>query len=101
MKTLQKSLRKRLSREEFIEKFYNKSKSSGSKSVLTSVLKLFDKFCLDVYGNDSENLLEELRGDMGDALYNFLQDFIKDSASPILIPELNKVRYNALRSGLE
>jgi len=47
-----------------VEKFYNKSKSSGSKSVLIAVLRGFDNFSSEVYGETSEKLLEKLRGDM-------------------------------------
>ena len=73
MKTLQKALRKILTREEFIKKFYSKSKSSGSKSVITSVLNVFDDFCLNVYGNDAEKMLRDLREDgMGDSQDNCL-----------------------------
>ena len=57
MKTLQKTLRKILTREEFVEKFYSKSKSLGSKSVITSVLNVFDDFCVKVYGKDAEKML--------------------------------------------
>ncbi len=88
MKTLQKTLRKTLTREEFIEKFYNKSKSSGSKNVLISTLKIFDGFCSKVYGNDSERLLDKLRGDTSDALYHFLQDFINYMGDKNLKPNL-------------
>jgi hypothetical protein len=56
LKTLQKTLRKILTREKLIEKFYSKSKSSGSKSVITSVLNVFDDFCLNVYGNNAEKM---------------------------------------------
>jgi len=60
LKTLQKSLRKTLTREEFVEKFYSKSKSSGSRSVIISILNIFDDFCLKVYGNNAEKLLGEI-----------------------------------------
>lgn len=100
MKTLQKSLRKRLTREEFVEKFYSKSNSVGSKTVLLSVLKNFDSFCIEVYGNDSESLLEELRGDMGDALYNFLQDFIKYLEDKRLKPKTIASYFSTLRTYL-
>ena len=100
MKTLQKCLRKRLTREEFVEKFYSKSKSSGSKSVLLSVLNNFDDFCHKVYQNDSEKLLEELRGDMGDALYNFLQDFINYMEEKNLKPKSIASYFSTLRTFL-
>ena len=100
MKTLQKSLRKRLTREEFVEKFYSKSKSVGSKTVLLSVLKNFDTFCLEVYQQDSEKLLEELRGDMGDALYNFLQDFIEYMEKKSLKPKTIASYFSTLRTYL-
>jgi len=61
LKTLQKSLRKRLTKEEFVEKFYNKSKSSGSKSVLIAVLRAFDNFSSEVYGETSKKLLLKLQ----------------------------------------
>jgi len=100
LKTLQKSLRKKLTREEFVEKFYSKSKSSGSKSVLISVLKIFDDFCLQVYGNDAVKLLENLRGDMGDALYNFLQDFINYMDEKNLKPKTIASYFSTLRTYL-
>ncbi len=59
-----------------MEKFYNKNKSSASKSILISVLKIFDDFCVQIYGNDTKKLLEDLRGDMGYALYKFFQIII-------------------------
>jgi integrase len=100
LKTLQKSLRKTLTKDEFIEKFYSKSGSLGSKSVITSVLKIFDDFCLKVYGNDAENLLEDLRGDMGDALYNFLQDFINYMNEKNLKPKTIASYFSTLRTFL-
>ena len=100
LKTLQKSLRKTLTKEEFVEKFYSKSKSSGSKSVIMSVLKIFDDFCLKVYGNNAENLLEDLRGDMGDALYNFLQDFINHMNGKNLKPKTIASYFSTLRTFL-
>ena len=45
-----------------MEKFYNKSRSSGSKSVLIAVLRAFDNFSSEVYGKISEKLHEKLRG---------------------------------------
>lgn len=100
MKTLQKTLRKTLTREEFVEKFYNKSKSSGSKNVLLSALKLFDSFCSKVYGNDSERLLDELRGDTSDALYHFLQDFINYMGEKNLKPRSIASYFSTLRTYL-
>ncbi|MCA9827173.1 MAG: tyrosine-type recombinase/integrase [Nitrosopumilus sp.] len=100
MKTLQKSLRTTLTKEEFIEKFYNKSKSIGSKNVLISVLNHFDTFCLEVYGGNSELLLKELRGDMGDALYNFLQDFINYMEEAKLKPKTIASYFSTLRTYL-
>jgi len=100
LKILQKILRKNLTREEFVEKFYNKSKSSGSKSVLIAVLKLFDSFCSEVYGDNSENLLEKLRGEMGDALYNFLQDFINHMGEKKLKPKTIASYFSTLRTYL-
>jgi len=100
LKTLQQSLRKTLTKEEFVEKFYSKSKSSGSKSVIMSVLKIFDDFCLKVYGNNAENLLEDLRGDMGDALYNFLQDFINHMNGKNLKPKTIASYFSTLRTFL-
>ena len=101
MKTLQKSLRTNLTKEEFVEKFYNKSKSVGSKSVLVSVLKHFDTFCLEVYGDDSEELLKKLRGDMGDALYNFLQDFIDYMEDIKFKPKIIASYFSTLRTYLQ
>lgn len=100
MKTLQKTLRKTLTREEFVEKFYNKSKSSGSKNVLLSSLKLFDSFCLKVYGDDSERLLDELRDDTSDALYHFLQDFIHYMGEKNLKPKSIASYFSTLRTYL-
>ena len=100
MKILQKTLRKTLTKEEFIEKFYNKSKSSGSKSVLIAVLNLFDSFCSEVYGKDSTILLEELRGEMGDALYHFLQDFINYMGEKKLKPKTIASYFSTLRTYL-
>ena len=99
MKTLQKTLRKILTREEFVEKFYSKSKSSGSKSVITSVLHVFDDFCLKVYGNDAEKLLGDLReNSMGDALYNFLQDFINYMEEKNLKPKTIASYFSTFRT---
>lgn len=100
MKTLQKTLRKNLTREEFVEKFYNKSQSLGSKSVLTAVLKIFDSFCSEVYGKDSTQLLEELRGEIGDALYHFLQDFITYMGEKKLKPKTIASYFSTLRTYL-
>jgi len=44
VKPVLKTLRKTISREEFEEKYYNKSKSWGSKCVLSSALKNLDFF---------------------------------------------------------
>jgi hypothetical protein len=99
LKTLQKTLRKILTREEFVEKFYSKSKSSGLKSVITSVLRVFDDFCLKVYGNDAEKLLGDLReNSMGDALYNFLQDFINYMEEKNLKPKTIASYFNTFRT---
>ncbi|MDH3779837.1 MAG: tyrosine-type recombinase/integrase [Nitrosopumilus sp.] len=101
MKTLQKTLRKILTREEFVEKFYSKSKSSGSKSVITSVLNVFDDFCLNVYGNNAEKMLWNLREDgMGDALYNFLQDFINYMEEKNLKPKTIASYFSTFRTYL-
>jgi hypothetical protein len=101
LKTLQKTLRKILTREEFVEKFYSKSKSSGSKSVITSVLNVFDDFCLTVYGNDAEKMLGDLREDgMGDALYNFLQDFINYMEEKNLKPKTIASYFSTFRTYL-
>jgi len=71
-----KTLRKTLTREEFKDRIYLKSRSTGSKSVLECSLKNFDEFCEKEYGKKSENLIETLRENHGDELYHFLQDFI-------------------------
>ncbi len=39
-------------------------------------MKNFDGFYTEVYGQNYEKLFDVLRGDMGDTLYNFLQNFI-------------------------
>ena len=83
-----------------MEKFYNKSKSSGSKSVLIAVLRAFDNFSSEVYGETSEKLLEKLRGDMGDALYNFLQDFINYMENKNLKPKTIASYFSTLRTYL-
>ena len=83
-----------------MEKFYNKSKSSGSKSVLIAVLRAFDNFSSEVYGETSEKLLEKLRGDMGDALYNFLQDFINYMENNNLKPKTIASYFSTLRTYL-
>lgn len=83
-----------------MEKFYNKSKSSGSKSVLIAVLRGFNNFSSEVYGETSEKLLEKLRGDMGDALYNFLQDFINYMENNNLKPKTIASYFSTLRTYL-
>ena len=98
MKTLQKSLRKTLTREEFIEKCYNKSGSVGSKNVTISALTNFDSFCIEEYGKKSNELLDEIKGDMSDALYTFLQDFINYMQKNNLKPNTIAVYFSAVKS---
>lgn len=55
---------------------------------------------MEVYGSDSENILKELRGDMGDALYNFLQDFINYLEEVKLKPKTIASYFSTLRTYL-
>ena len=63
-------------------------------------MKLFDSFCLNVYGDDSERLLDELRGDTSDALYHFLQDFINFMGEKKLKPKSIASYFSTLRTYL-
>lgn len=54
-----------------------------------------------MYEQDSEKLLEELRGDMGDALYNFLQDFTEYLEKKNLKPKTIVSYFSTLRTYLK
>ncbi|MEX0854679.1 MAG: tyrosine-type recombinase/integrase [Nitrosopumilaceae archaeon] len=75
-KQIVKTLRKTLSREEFTNRAFQKSKSIGSKAVVESSLINFEEFCKNEYGQEQEKLLFQLKENQGDELYHFLQDFI-------------------------
>jgi len=68
--------------------------------VLIAVLRAFDNFSSEVYGETSEKLLEKLRGDLGDALYNFLQDFINYMENKSLKPKTIASYFSTLRTYL-
>jgi hypothetical protein len=53
LNTLQKPLKNHFAKEHFVEKFYHENESANSK-ILVSVLKHFDNFCSEVYGNNPE-----------------------------------------------
>ncbi len=53
-----------------------------------------------MYGNDSERLLDELRGDTSDALYHFLQDFINYMGEKNLKPKSIASYFSTLRTYL-
>ena len=71
-----RSLRTTLSRDDFKERVYNKSKAMGSKITATSSLVNFDEFFRTDYCKEPEEIIEKLRASDGDEKYNFLQDFI-------------------------
>ena len=79
-----KRLRKILTKEEFIEREFNKSKSVGSKSVVKSTLINFEEFCKKVYGMDSQIMLVELQKNL--ATMNQ-----KSINARIYMPDVNEV----------
>lgn len=95
-----KRLRKTLTKEEFIEREFNKSKSVGSKSVVKSTLINFEEFCKKVYGMDSQIMLVELQKNQGDELYHFLQDFINFLAKKGLKGKTIRTYFSFLRTFL-
>jgi integrase len=89
-----------LSRDDFIERSFNKSKSWGSKNVVEGSLKKFDAFCLDIYHKQSSELLQELRMSTGDELYHFLQDFINYMDKQGLKPKSIRTYFGFIKSYL-
>lgn len=73
-----------LSREEWLERIFRKSKSQRSFRSARAALRTFDTFCVEKYGKDTQSIVTDLRKNPGDQLYIFLNNFVgfMDSKSP-------------------
>lgn len=77
-------LQNTLTRQEWLDRTYRKSKSERALSLAKSALKSFDSFCAQKYDKNSEVLLAELRQNQGDKTYIFLNNYVSfmDNKSP-------------------
>ena len=69
-------LKSTLSDKDWLERVYQKSKSTRSVRCAESALKAFDNFCLEKCGKDYHSVIMDLKGNSGDALYVFLSNFV-------------------------
>lgn len=67
--------RKSLTREEFMKRAFDKSKSDGTVRQVKSAYSIFDKFCLAKYKKNSSEVVEDLKQIKDDRLYIFLDNF--------------------------
>ncbi|HEX9845118.1 MAG TPA: site-specific integrase, partial [Candidatus Nitrosotenuis sp.] len=77
-------LQNTLSRQEWLDRTYRKSKSQRALELAQAALKSFDAFCSEKYGKDPDTIISELRGNPGDRTYIFLNNFVAfmDNKSP-------------------
>jgi len=73
-----------LSRDEWLERIFRKSKSQRSFRSARAALKTFDTFGIEKYGKDVQSIVTDLRKNPGDQLYIFLNNFVgfMDNKSP-------------------
>lgn len=73
-----------LSREEWLARIFRKSKAERSFRSARAALKAFDNFCLGKFGKDAQSIITDLKGNPGDQLYIFLNNFagFMDDKSP-------------------
>jgi len=95
-----RTLRKTITRDEFKERMYLKSKSSGSMCVLDSAFIIFDNFCKMEYGQNPDELVNQLKENQGDELYHFLQDFINFMTKKDLSVSSVKAYFSYIRTFL-
>lgn len=77
-------LQNTLSRQEWLDRTYRKSKSQRTLELAKAALKSFDVFCSERYGKDPKIIIVELRDNPGDRTYIFLNNFVSfmDNKSP-------------------
>jgi len=66
----------KLTKDQFLNQVYSKSKSEGSKDIAEKALLWLDRLCEKNYGKPTQDVLRELRATGEDSAYVFLNNYV-------------------------